>query len=1280
MKVIRPLGTNLAASSVPENDFAAWVPGTTYAAGARVIVAAIHRVFESAVAGNQGHDPSTAGSTFWIDVGPTNRWAMFDPASGPATSSAASIVVTLSLDDSADTIGLVDLQAASVRVQITSAGTTILDVTRGAPAACEAFLDLPLAATRVATITITPLNGAAIVGKLITGAAITLGTLGDGPTVGITDYSRRDTDAFGVTTVVKRGWSRRIEVKCLVDDAAVNGIQRQLASIRAVPALWIGEGGYPSLISYGFYKDFSQVVSLQGISTCSLSIEGLPAAETTVPAVDPAFGGPSDFQVARPIEITDAVLVSSSVPENDYPAYRSGTAYVAGARVVLPATHRAYESLTNGNAGHDPATSAANWLDIGPTNRWAMFDQALGTATAATGSIALQLKPNAANDTLALLDIVGASVRVQAPGYDQTRLIDAANTTALFLDLMLFAGDLVSVTVSGADSGAPVAVGTLLLGAREGLGRLADEPVISNLDFSVKQTDDFGQTTLTERAWAKKMEGRSQIATSAADTLARRLATLRATPSLWIGAADFDALIVYGFYRDFTITLGEHFSTCAMTIEGLAKGPEPKPASAVALTAYLTNEDHTVPADAAGNVTSYAGASGTFIIRDGADEVQDSFNLFTEANPQGLAVIYDGATYAVTGGLDAGEDAATLTIKAVGFGSYSGITATKQFGLTKSKAGGAGAAGAAAKLLSIRSNRQTISYDGAGTPTPTDQTITFGVNKQNTAATVYWSITDAAGTPVSLTYLSASTGDSIYITENNFRLARGGTNGVIVTGALTDGATLSDSISVVAVSAGANGAQGAPGARGADGQTLYTWIAYADSADGTVNFTNGAPGNRGYQGIAVNKTSSTESTNAADYVWGPYRGPAGFGLVAQAKVVVGPDYVARAAASSEWDGSAYSSEAFIGGAFVSFTAGADIGATMVGLNTDPTTSTGYDTIDFALYTEQSINRVLQVFESGVFTTVGNWSPGDKLTISYDNKTVRYFQNGNLLRSVGASPGLKLYFDCSMSWQNTRISDIKFGPAGAAGLDGSPGQKGDKGDKGDQGNPGSAGSNGAPAVYLKVTAKAASVQAYSNGVVKSFANANGLLTVMSGPGDVTAGAFLSASATGCSGTINTAYGNPVAGQPKGFYQVTDMSADTATLTLSANYNGQVMTEVFSVSKLLGGYEIVSSLPNSNLFEGRVVYLMADKKLYRFDGNGWNRSADGADLAPNSVTTNALAAGAVTATQINVTYLSAITQTVGFLTSRVGGQGAGFELDNNGYRLFATNNVLAIEITV
>lgn len=55
-----------------------------------------------------------------------------------------------------------------------------------------------------------------------------------------------------------------------------------------------------------------------------------------------------------------------------------------------------------------------------------------------------------------------------------------------------------------------------------------------------------------------------------------------------------------------------------------------------------------------------------------------------------------------------------------------------------------------------------------------------------------------------------------------------------------------------------------------DGASLYTWIKYADDSIGTG--LSDSPINKLFIGIAVNKTSATESTVAADYTWSQIKG------------------------------------------------------------------------------------------------------------------------------------------------------------------------------------------------------------------------------------------------------------------------------------------------------------------------------------------------------------------------------------------------------------------------
>jgi hypothetical protein len=280
------------------------------------------------------------------------------------------------------------------------------------------------------------------------GEVIDLGTTETTPTIGITDYSRRVTDDFGVTTVVERGFARRMSVRLAVPFEDVDAIQRRLAALRAQSALWVADERYGSLKIRGFYKDFSLDLAVPPLSYCTLTIEGLVEHDTLVDSgSDPA---PSDqastLQLLQPVAITGTALVSSSVAETEHAEWSAGTTYPARARVIRAATHRVYESADAANLGNDPAGTGGKWVDIGPTKRWAMFDQALGTATTSNAPIEITLQPGTEITSLAVLDTNAATVRVRAPGYDRTQAVVEGAGSALFLDLAAAAGASVTVT------------------------------------------------------------------------------------------------------------------------------------------------------------------------------------------------------------------------------------------------------------------------------------------------------------------------------------------------------------------------------------------------------------------------------------------------------------------------------------------------------------------------------------------------------------------------------------------------------------------------------------------------------------------------------------------------------------------------------------------------------------------------------------------------------------------------------------------------------------------
>lgn len=464
------------------------------------------------------------------------------------------------------------------------------------------------------------------------GGTVDLGITEVSPTVGITDYSRRVTDDFGVTTVVRRGFARRMSLRFAVDYTAVDAVQAQLADLRATPALWVADDRYRALAIRGIFKDFDIDLAVPPQSYCSLTVDGLAESDVAPdPGGDPAVSGTaSTLRLIQPVTIDDGVLTASNVPENDAPAWAAGTTYGDAARVI--AGHRVFESLTAGNVGNDPLTTTGKWVEVGPTNRWAAFDQALGTVTTAAAPIVVTLASGTA-DALALLDVTGVAVRVQANGYDRTQAVAPGALT--FTDLP---GGAVTVTIAGPGT---VSVGTLLIGRMVALGVTEASPTAGITDYSRKEVDDFGEVAIVQRAWSKRMQARALIRADAVDTVFDRIAALRAVPALWIGDADSDALTIYGFFKDFSIEIGDTTAKLSLTVEGLSRAAKIEPITAPVSWEEVTDPHGTKPANNA-DVTGENVAKDTVAVGG-----KPSGDLLTDITTNSASMVRLGADFGV---------------------------------------------------------------------------------------------------------------------------------------------------------------------------------------------------------------------------------------------------------------------------------------------------------------------------------------------------------------------------------------------------------------------------------------------------------------------------------------------------------------------------------------------------------------------------------------------------------------------------------------------------------
>ncbi|VVO44312.1 hypothetical protein [Pseudomonas fluorescens] len=290
------------------------------------------------------------------------------------------------------------------------------------------------------------------------------------------------------------------------------------------------------------------------------------------------------MRLIKPVEITPAKLISSNVPETDYPAWVAGT-YALGDKRIRD--HHIYESLAAANTANP--SDATKWQDLGFTNRWRMFDNKVESLTTNPGTIEVTILPGAVVNSLALFNLKGKSVTVtmvdalEGEVYrKQISLVDAAvtnwydwffepvgiRTDVVVLDMPAYGSANIVVTI---DAGAEVAaVGHFVIGSVKTIGTALYGTSVGINDYSRKTTDDFGNTVVIQRSFSSRAEFDIALDTSEVTRVRRLLADLRATPVVWIGEESYEATILFGFYKDFQIVFsGPSVSDCSITVEGV---------------------------------------------------------------------------------------------------------------------------------------------------------------------------------------------------------------------------------------------------------------------------------------------------------------------------------------------------------------------------------------------------------------------------------------------------------------------------------------------------------------------------------------------------------------------------------------------------------------------------------------------------------------------------------------------------------------------------------------
>lgn len=293
MKVVKPIvisDTTLVSSSAVE-VYAAYSAATAYALNAYCLSA--DRIWKCIQGPSTGNAPETS-PLYWINTGPSNRWAMFDGKISTQTAQASPLAVVVK-PSYINSLSLFGLEGATLDVTVRNGlagpveyiksisldGTILADWYQyffepSVQLGEVVLTDLPPYGDAHLTVTI---SGPGIVkcGHFAVGTFYDLGGTNYGVSIGIIDYSRKDTSASGATTLDVRDFANRMAAEVSFANGQINKVHRVLSSLRATPCVYIGTDvpGYEPLTVFGFFRDFNIIVPNPSQSLCSIEIEGL---------------------------------------------------------------------------------------------------------------------------------------------------------------------------------------------------------------------------------------------------------------------------------------------------------------------------------------------------------------------------------------------------------------------------------------------------------------------------------------------------------------------------------------------------------------------------------------------------------------------------------------------------------------------------------------------------------------------------------------------------------------------------------------------------------------------------------------------------------------------------------------------------------------------------------------------------------------------------------------------------------------------------------------------
>lgn len=293
--------------------------------------------------------------------------------------------------------------------------------------------------------------------------------------------------------------------------------------------------------------------------------------------------------IVQPVPVTSAMVTASNVAITET-LWTAGTYTLGQERYVGTRLYKVLVASTTDNPTVGVTLTPPSWQDIGAINRFKMFDQVVNTQTTRTGLIDVNVLPGTIINALAMFDLDGVTTTITMTDpiegvvfnetkslQDNTIIIDwysyffesiTTRSDVVFLGLPAYGSATIRIQV---DAGASTAaIGEVVIGKQRNLGVTNFGTSVNIRDYSRKETDAFGNTIVETRPFSKRADYDVTVETGAVAAVQKALASIRTTPTVFIGDEDRAETIVYGFYRGFNIIISTpSISDCSIEVEGL---------------------------------------------------------------------------------------------------------------------------------------------------------------------------------------------------------------------------------------------------------------------------------------------------------------------------------------------------------------------------------------------------------------------------------------------------------------------------------------------------------------------------------------------------------------------------------------------------------------------------------------------------------------------------------------------------------------------------------------